>query len=92
MTERHAPILAKGFWEAHTAALEASLQKWLKAASDDQERIVVRHNRAGKVVAVGRFKGGLISSDRFEVVHQAEPFHTEQPVDPGYAASPPSIV
>jgi len=92
MTERHAPILTKGFWEANTAVLDASLRAWLKATAEHRERIVVRHNKTGQVVAVGRLNGSLISPDDFEIVHQVERLYTGEPVDPDYATPPTLIV
>lgn len=71
--EKHEPILSAAFWEQSAPGLWLSLNSWLRETARTRETILIRRNRAGEAVALGRFNGPLITSDGFEIIRHLTP-------------------
>lgn len=74
--ERHEPIFSLPYWEQNSPDLQAALDTWLSETAQNKETILLRHNRAGKPVAIGRFKGPIITPDSIEIIRQLVPIYT----------------
>jgi len=71
--ERHEPVFSAAFWEQSAPSLCAALSDWLSQTARDRETILVRRNRAGEPVALGRFNGPLITPDAIEIIRHLVP-------------------
>jgi hypothetical protein len=76
--DKYEPVFSKEFWERKSLSLREALNAWLSETIQNNETLLVRRNKAGEPVALGRFSGPLVTTDSIEIIRQIEPIYTGQ--------------